>query len=387
MTSVLCCFYQAYPPASAAASVSYNLAKFVNGSSILMQLGSRDGRFVTADGVKILTLAGASESRRERLARLPGFVNRMVAEISRAKPDVVILEGASWAVYHWVLMRRLRPAVPNAQIVYHAHNVEYVLRRGVKLPLVRALTRLAEGALFRGADLATVVSETDREQCYSLYGMRPIVLPNGVDTSAFAPLSSSEAERVRSRYQLGDETVVFSGLANYGPNREALAFLFSRVMPHLVARRPRVILAVTGGAVDADAPWLRGLGLIPFRDLPGVIGACRVAVAPVFSGSGTRLKILEAMAAGVPVVATSKAAEGLPLAHGTHLLIADSSADFVRAIERFLAEPDYASRVAGAARQLVSAQFAWPAIVADFVAQLGERSELCCQRHRRAAVS
>jgi glycosyltransferase involved in cell wall biosynthesis len=180
-------------------------------------------------------------------------------------------------------------------------------------------------------------------------------------------------ERIWPEQVSGDEPVVFSGLASYGPNREALAFLFSRVMPPLVARRPRAILAVTGGAVDADAPWLRGLGLVPFRDLPGVIGACRVAVAPVFSGSGTRLKILEAMAAGVPVVATSKAAEGLPLANGTHLLLADSAADFVRAIERFLGEPDYASRVAGAARKLVCEKFAWPAIVADFVTHLGER--------------
>lgn len=375
MRFAICCFYEAYPPASGAASVTYNLAKFLPGERTLMQVGEVSETVVTEDGVRVMVVGPATESRARRVAGLARTVSGFVSEIRHVSPDVIVLEGASWAVYHWVLMRRLRRAAPHAQIVYHAHNVEYVLRRGTKLPGVRALTRMAEGGLLRGADLATAVSETDCEQCHSLYGVRPIVLPNGVDASAFAPVSSSEADRVRSLYQLGDEPVVFSGLASYGPNREALAFLLSRVMPQLVARRPRAIVAVTGGALDADAPWLRGLGLVPFRDLPGVIGACRVAVAPVFSGSGTRLKILEAMAAGVPVVATSKAAEGLPLADGTHLLLADSAADFVRAIERFLAEPHFASRLAGAARELVSSQFAWPAIVADFVARLGQGIE------------
>ncbi len=63
-------FYEAYPPASGAASVSYNFAKFISGSSVLVQLGRQDGRFVTADGVEVVTLAGATESRRERLVRL-----------------------------------------------------------------------------------------------------------------------------------------------------------------------------------------------------------------------------------------------------------------------------------------------------------------------------
>ena len=66
-------FYEAYPPASGAASVSYNLAKFLSGSSVLVQLGRHDGRFVTADGVEVVTLAGASESRPKRLARLAGL--------------------------------------------------------------------------------------------------------------------------------------------------------------------------------------------------------------------------------------------------------------------------------------------------------------------------
>ena len=79
--SAFCCFYEAYPPASGAASVSYNLAKCWRGDSLLLQLGSSDQRFVTDDGVQVATLAGASESRLKRLIRLSELISRIVAEI------------------------------------------------------------------------------------------------------------------------------------------------------------------------------------------------------------------------------------------------------------------------------------------------------------------
>jgi len=366
-------FYEAYPPTSGAASVSYNLAKFISDSSVLVQLGHRDGRVVTADAVEVVRLAGVSESRPKRLGRLPGFVSRMVAEIRRAEPDVVVLEGASWAFYHWMLLRRIRRVIPQTKVVYHSHNVEYLLRSMRNGRAVALLTRLAEKRVVRDADLVTAVSEVYQSHFARLYGVKPIPLPNGVDTKRFAPLDRQTIASLRAKYGIDSRTLVFAGFYAYGPNREAIDFLVASVVPALRQRHPSATLALTGGGAPYREPWIRNAGLVPYDDFAGFVGACGVAVAPIFSGSGTRLKILEAMAAGVPAVATEKAAEGLPLADGTHLLLADSAADFVRAIERFLAEPDYASRVAGAARKLVCEKFAWPAIVASFVSHLGER--------------
>ena len=191
------------------ASVSYNLAKFVSGSRLLVQLGLHDRRFVTADGVEVVTLAGASESRRERLLRLSGFVNRMVAEIRRAESDVVILEGASLVFYHWMLRRRIRRVIPQIKVVYHSHNVEYLLRSMRNGRAVAFLTHLVERRVVRDADLVTAVSEIDQSHFARLYEVQPILLPNGVDTKRFAPLDHQAIASLRVKYGIDSRTLLF----------------------------------------------------------------------------------------------------------------------------------------------------------------------------------
>jgi glycosyltransferase involved in cell wall biosynthesis len=242
-----CCFYEAFPPASGAASVSYNFSKFAAGSSLLLQLGSRDGRFVTADNVEIVTLAGASGSRSEKLRRLAGFVNRMLAEIRDKKPEVVVLEGASWALYHWMLLRGIRRAAPQAKIVYHSHNVEYLLRAQRHSRTVAIITRWAERRLVRNADIATAVSEVDQDHFNRLYGVRPMLLPNGVDVERFANPDPDAVARLKKLYRLDRHTLLFAGFYAYAPNREAIDFLVKSAMPALRERYPSATLALTGG--------------------------------------------------------------------------------------------------------------------------------------------
>ena len=365
-------FYEAYPPASGAATVSYNLAKFISGSSVLVQLGRYDERFVTADGVEVVTLAGASESRAKRLVRLTGFVNRMVAEIRRAAPHVVILEGASWALYHWVLLQRIRRAIPQTKVVYHAHNVEYLLRSMRNGRAVALLTRLAEWRVVHDADLATAVSEVDQSHFARLYGVKTILLPNGVDTQRFVPLDRETIASLRAKYGIDRRTLLFSGSYAYGPNREAIEFLVTFVVPALRQRHPSATLALTGGGAPYHEPWIRNAGSLPYDEFPGFVAACGVAVAPIFSGSGTRLKILEAMAASIPVVATGKAAEGLGLHHREHLLLANNQREFVDAIAVLLENPGLAVHLRTSARQKVNAEFSWQLIARRFEQVIAE---------------
>lgn len=359
-------FYEAYPPASGAASVSYNLAKFVSGSSVLVQVGRHDERFVTADGVSVVTLAGASESRRERLVRLPEFINRMLAEIRRAEPDVIILEGASWAVYHWMLLRRVRRAIPQTKLVYHSHNVEYLLRSMRNGRAVALLTRLAERRIVRDADLVTAVSEVDQSHFARLYGIKPILLPNGVDTERFAPPDRQAIASFRAKYGIDSRTLFFAGFYAYVPNREAVDFLVKSVVPAVRRRYPLATLALTGGGAPYHEPWIRNAGSVPYDDFAGFVGASGIALAPIFSGSGTRLKILEAMAIGIPVVATEKAAEGLSLKHGEDILIARDADEFVCRISELFDNPDFVTRLCKRARDKAASKFAWDAIVRKF---------------------
>jgi glycosyltransferase involved in cell wall biosynthesis len=366
MKAAIIAFYEAYPPISGAAAVSFNVARFMLGEKLLIQVGFRPG-ITEAHGVHIVTIPGAAESSRLRkIIGVPSRIRMIVQEVAGFRPDFVMLEGASWAMYHWMLLRSIRRAAPTLPIIYHAHNVEYVLRRARNGRAIAAITRWAEGRLLADCDLATAVSEVDRSHFRTLYNVDTALLPNGVDAERFSPVSTTDIERIRAKYTIGGSAIIFSGLYAFPPNRVAVDFLVRDVMPRLLAHAPAAQLVVTGGDMVCREPWLIAPGIVPYDELPALLAACGVAAAPIFSGSGTRVKILEAMAAGVPVVSTTRGAEGLPFRHGEHLLVADEAGAFVECLRRAITDSNLRGVLTAQARDVVRRQFDWRVIISRF---------------------
>jgi len=364
MRTVVVSFYEAYPPDSGAASVTYNCARYSPGERALVQVGGRVRREERFEGLRVVTLPG-TRGRLEKLLRIGNTIDRIVEVCIQLAPEIVFLEGASWSVYHLALLRRLRRAVGDAFLVYHAHNVEYHLRREKQGPVIAAVTRWAEQRLFREADLAFAVSGVDRQQIETLYGVRTSLLPNGVDDERFGKTTEDEIAAVRRKYGLADRTVLFMGFYAYKPNREAVDELVDVIFPRVVEFEPRAKLFVIGSHVPHRRPWLVCPGTIPYEELPAFVAACRVGVAPIRSGSGTRLKIVEYLAAGLPVVSTAKGAEGLAVRDGEDILVAETSEGVADAIVRLFAEPAFARSLADRGRTLVRDKYAWPQIMAN----------------------
>jgi len=364
-------FYQAYPPHSGASSVTYNAAKHAEGESFLIQLASESRSECTVDGLRVITLAGASDNRWRKIGGLAARIRRITDAVCGVSPDVVVLEGASWVVYHWLLLRQLRRRLPRAEVVYHSHNVEYCLRKQKHGRLVTAITRWAEGGILREADASFAVSDVDSAQFEELYGVRPAILPNGVDIGKFDRVTDAEIDDARSEYGLNGSTVLFMGSYLYKPNREGLDFLIGAVMPRVVEQCPSATLAVIGGEVPFDEPWLINPGMIPHDRLPAFVKACRVGVAPIFSGSGTRLKIIEYMAAGRAVVSTSKGAEGLSVEDGKQILFAEEEDDFAKAIVKTLSDESLAGQLGNAGHAVVGELYSWPPVMRRFEKILG----------------
>jgi glycosyltransferase involved in cell wall biosynthesis len=361
MRTAFICFYEAYPPASGAASVTYNCARYSPGERFLIQSFVHQQDDKTVDGVHILSFPWPA-GRIEKLAQLRRRTDDIAKMCKQIGPDVIVLEGASWALYHWLLMRRLRRQGA-ARIVYHAHNVEYLLRQQKHGALVCAITRWAERKVIRGADLVFAVSEVDQRQIEALYGRRPEILPNGVDADRFGSVPPAAVDAVRSKYGLAGNVVLFMGLYAYRPNTEAVDALVREIFPAVRRQFPDARLAVIGGEIPYREPWLIAPGQIPFEELPAFVSACRLGVAPIFSGSGTRLKILEYLAAGLPVVATPKGAEGLDLQDGSHLRLASPSAAVAQAIVELIENPANAVQLGRAGQERVRSQYSWPIIM------------------------
>jgi len=150
------------------------------------------------------------------------------------------------------------------------------------------------------------------------------------------------------------------------------------------ARHPLARLRITGKVTAEQRALLPAANGVEFTgyvdDIRAVIARHAVEVCPIREGGGTRLKILEALALGVPVVSTTKGAEGLILSNGKHLLLADTPMDFALATSRLLSDPPLARHLGEAGRQAVLAHYDWQVIIPRLEEVL---TEVTKQRTRR----
>lgn len=224
-------------------------------------------------------------------------------------------------------------------------------------------TRHLEARLFRQFDLVTAVSVQDAAAMLTMLpGYRgPVeVVPNGVDCSHNCPALK---ERIRN-------TLVYNGALTYEANCDAMQYFLAQIFPRIQRRVPDLRLTITGSTSGVD---LSRLALSNAVSLTGYVEDVRVPVAqaaacvvPLRVGGGTRLKILEAMALGTPVITTSKGADGLDVVDGEHLLLADTPEDFANATVRVLGDSELCATLAHNARRLVEGKYDWQEIGARF---------------------
>jgi glycosyltransferase involved in cell wall biosynthesis len=180
------------------------------------------------------------------------------------------------------------------------------------------------------------------------------VVPNAVDV---------EHHRRQPGHPRPDgDTLLFFGSLGYAPNLDGILHFLDRIWPAVLARRPATRLEIVGPGAPPALLARRSaqVELIGFvEDLrPRLAGAAAV-IAPLRLGGGTRLKILEAMAMGRPVVSTSLGAEGLEVRDGEELLLADEPAEFAGAVVRLLEDPRLGERLGRAARARVEQRYSW----------------------------
>ncbi len=216
--------------------------------------------------------------------------------------------------------------------------------------------------LLQDFDGCTVVSEAERARVYQVAsGFQPIgVVPNGVSMTDYeGNFGSAEAD-----------TLVYSGALSFYANFDAVDFFLREVFPLIQAKRPEVKLVITGkldGAPVDRLPANQGViftGYLP--DIRPTIARSWISIVPLRLGGGTRLKILEALALGTPVVTTSKGAEGLNLIPEHDLLLADNPTDFAAAILRLLQDPALRETLSRNGRRAVETQYDWSSLGRQF---------------------
>jgi sugar transferase (PEP-CTERM/EpsH1 system associated) len=299
----------------------------------------------------------------------PQLAARLAARLAEEPFEVVEIEGIEMAPY----LSIIEVAQPRPLIVYDAHNAEWILQKrafeaDIKNPArwpAAAYSwvqwhrlRRYEADLLRRVDYTIAMSAPDEAALRQVAPDAPIIIiPNGVDLTAYGHFTGQPIP-----YDL-----LFTGKMDFRPNVDAMLWFGRRVWPLILARRPGTTWAIVG---QRPHPRLDGLRHLPGLTITGAVPDVRpflagatVYIAPLRVGGGTRLKLVEAMAMGKPIVATTVGAEGFPIVNGQELVLADTPETFANEVLDLLDNPARGEQLAAAGQAFARANYGWDSLV------------------------
>jgi glycosyltransferase involved in cell wall biosynthesis len=206
------------------------------------------------------------------------------------------------------------------------------------------------------------VSEIDANRLRRMFGVQNVTsVPTGVDIDYFQPREDI----------IPSSDIVFCGSMDWLPNVDAVEFFVDEILPLIRAKLPGVTFTIAGRSPDARVlKAIRGISGIALTgtvdDIRPYLWGSRISVVPIRIGGGTRLKIYECMAAGIPVVSTTVGAEGLRYTNGNNIMIADSPEVFAAASVQLLSNDSFRIVLARRARKFAMHNLSWGAVCRDF---------------------
>lgn len=289
--------------------------------------------------------------------RFSGFGEDVSRFIGARRYDVAVVE------HFWCAPYAAELAAASDRLVLDLHNVESAyyasLAHSGGWPLASAWKRFESASLAleqRWLGRYHLLLATSEEDAARLKGIAPSV-QTAVVPNALPRIDQPRVAAVPS--------IAFSGNLEYPPNVDAVRHFYAQVWPRLKSAHPGLKWRLIGKNPRGVARMLNSDPSIeidgPVEDAIAELARAQVAVAPIMAGSGTRVKILEAWAAGVPVVATQLGAEGLTAIAGEHLLLSDTPDDFAGAVLRLLDDEELRRRIGESGRRLYLDRFTWEA--------------------------
>lgn len=304
--------------------------------------------------------------------------DQLATVLARGRFDTVQIEGIHLSGYlHVIQAAPSRPAIVvdwqniESELMWrYSRNATFWPKRLMARRTARLLQR-SEMMLLGGGETHTVVSAREQQK---LLGWCPSahvhVIPNGVDTTYF---SASHIPDMQKNTESGiyKTSILYVGAMDYHANIDGVTWFAREIWPEIAAKHPEFEFTIVGrrpsGTVRALASQrIRVTGTV--EDVRPFYASAVVVVVPLRVGGGTRLKILEAMAAGVPVVSTRLGAEGIDVTPNLHLLLAENRAEMAAAINQ-ISDPQIRSRMVSAAREFVANRFDW-ALVGEKLYQI-----------------
>lgn len=273
--------------------------------------------------------------------------------------DVVIASQIDMATYsgHLRGVAKIFEEIELTNLYEQPHQQTRLYKRTMKKLTWWKYARYARG-LIGAHDCCTVVSEIEKKRVQEIApGYQEVYLiPNGVDLDHYqGEFGLPEANRL-----------IYSGALTYSANFDAVSFFLQEIFPIILEKQPQIKLYITGKVDGALLERLPKMDQVVFtgyvEDIRPWIAQSWASIVPLRVGGGTRIKILESLALGTPVVTTSKGVEGLNLKPGRDLLVADAPKSFAAEVLQLMQDRSMRQALAKAGRAAIERQYDWKGI-------------------------
>lgn len=224
--------------------------------------------------------------------------------LRKTKQPYLIIEGPSFILYSYITIKFIKLFLSNTRIIYHSHSIEYEIRKKFNNKIISYITFFLEKKVFELSNFSTSVSKIEYKKINSLYNKKTIIFENGIDLNYTKKIPK---KKINYKY------LIYTGSYLYKPNREAIDILINYVMPKVLIYNPNLKLIITGGGYckKIKKKWLINKDRLKKKRLYYYLKHAECLAAPLLYGSGTRIKILEALCIGTRVITTPIGIEGI----------------------------------------------------------------------------
>ena len=241
------------------------------------------------------------ETPLNKIFKLPEMIFKIFRYLKNSKKKIVVVEGASWVFYSFFVMIVLKIIFSKISIIYISHSIEAKIREKYSNKFIHIITKYMENFVFNFSDMSTSVSVKEQNAIKYMYNKKTVLLPNAISLQNF-----------NKKKEIKDDYIIYTGSYLYKPNKDAIDHL-NYIMPKLLTKLPKLKFVITGGGFNKKFPWLINKGIVSKKDLQSLIYFSKCMCVPLKFGSGTRIKIIEALSLGAIVVSSKKGIEGINL--------------------------------------------------------------------------
>ncbi len=263
----------------------------------------------------------------------------------------------------------LAKKILNIPLIYDSHNIE--AERMSRIPSMSsvyvAITKIIEKTGCKISDSIFTVSERDKNVLidWGFSQQKIHVVSNSVEVKKY---STTRRDEIRKQLKINDKiALIFHGPLSYIPNKEAANIILEKIMPSIWQKYPDTYLLLVGSnPPKTTQPNVIATGFV--KNLIDYIGSADIAIVPLLSGGGTRIKIIEYLASGKPIVSTFQGAEGLTLEHGQDVLLTKNpDSKFIDLIYKLISDVDLRKSLGKNARKKAELLYDWKNTAANAI--------------------